>query len=394
MANLNNPLQLPGSVGSGITYDALSVKYQDFGYPQAEILFDGQSFAANNGQMIVNSIYVELTAGLEASIAKFRIYNVMNYKTGKFQYEQIKNQLILGAALTVQLGYLEKLTTVFVGFVAEVCFGFETSELPYIEVTGMDIKGIMMSNRYCNQLRAKNYGDAVEEILQKTAYEKLKGGMAITDTKVTPTPDKKANNGKASAVTMEMVAESDYDFVVKAAKKLNYEFFTDCGVVYFRKAKKGASTIMVLGANKGLESFQICYRITGLVQDIEARAMDAGSGKLIQSKQKFTNAISTGSKAKSIIKNSRLVYVDPSIGSQEEADVRAESLMESMSYRLGELNAEGIGIPELKPGNFVTVEGLGKPVDNRFYIQTVVHHYTNEHGYKTKIFGKAAELKK
>ena len=44
--------------------------------------------------------------------------------------------------------------------------------------------------------------------------------------------------GTATDKTVEMVAESDYEFVVKAAKKYNYEFFVSGGNVYFRKAKE------------------------------------------------------------------------------------------------------------------------------------------------------------
>lgn len=386
---------LLGGLGlnTGVTYKSLSNKYQDFGYPQAEILLGEQVFGSKDGQMIINDITVELTADVEASVAKFRIYNTFHFETGKFKYDEIKKQLALGQTVTIKLGYLEQLQTVFVGFVAEVCFGYDPSTIPYIEVTGMDVKGIMMANSYARQLTAKNYGDAVEEIFQKTAYERLKGGMAITSIQVTPTPDKKAGDGKASAITMEMVSESDYDFVVKAAKKWNYEFFTECGKVIFRKAKKGAKTIMAIGVNQGMESFQIRYSIASLVQNIEVRAMDAGTGKLIVSKQKLSNTISTGNKAKSVIKGSKRVYVDASVCSQQEADARAASLMEEMSYRLGELDCECIGMPELLPGYFVKVEGFGKPVDNAFYIQTVFHQFHSEYGYKTRIRGNAAEVK-
>ena len=74
----------------------------------------------------------------------------------------------------------------------------------------------------------------MSEILGRTAYEKLRTTGAVTSVNVTDTPDKKSGptggNGlgggsKASAETIEMVEESDYEFIVKAAKKFNYEFF-------------------------------------------------------------------------------------------------------------------------------------------------------------------------
>ena len=54
-----------------------------------------------------------------------------------------------------------------------------------------------------------------------------------------------------------MVAESDYEFVVKAAKKHNFEFFTECGQVYFRKAKSDTSILMEIGPATGMHSFDV-----------------------------------------------------------------------------------------------------------------------------------------
>lgn len=388
---------LMGAVGGGggLTYSSVQSKYQDFGYPQAEILLGNTPFASKGEQMIINDISVELTSGFEASIARFRIYNVFDSDTGKFKYEAIKKQVILGTSLTIKLGYVGVLKTVFVGFVAEVNFGFDPSDLPYIEVTGMDVKGIMMANNYSYQLTAKNYGDAVEEVLRRTAYEKLRGGASITDIKVTATPDKKSGSPKAAdAFTIEMVSESDYEFVVKAAKKFNYEFFTECGTVFFRKAKSNKSKLMTLKVGAGIISFDVRYSITGLVQSIEARAMDVGNGKLITSKSDFSNNVSTKGTAKGLFGKTKKVYIDPSINSQEDADARVASLMETMSYRLGELDCQCVGIPELLPGYFIELDGLGSPVDNTFYLTSVIHEYGNQLGYRTKIKGKTAEVKK
>lgn len=376
---------------SGLTYASLSNRYKEFSFPQAEVELNGKVFDDKAGQMIVNDINIENTCGFEASVARFRIYNVYDSETGQFKYEEVKKFVILGAAMTIKLGYLGLLQTVFVGFVAGVNFAFDPLDLPYIEVSGMDAKGIMMANNYAMQLKAKSYGDAVREILEKTAYEKLKTGNAITAVEVSDTPDKQGS--KTAAETIEMVSESDYEFVVKAAKKFNYEFFVDSGTVYFRKAKSDATPIMELGVGKGISKFDIGYSLTGIVGNIEARAMDAGTGKLISSKSKLSNTLSTSSKAKGLVSKSSRIYIDPTISSQEDADARVDYLMETMAYRLGSLECECVGLPELAAGKFITLSGLGSPVDNVFYLTTVTHDFQSDTGYRTRITGKAAEVK-
>ncbi|MPM32724.1 hypothetical protein SDC9_79289 [bioreactor metagenome] len=374
-----------------MTYDSLSNKYQGFSFPQAEIELNRTAFGVKNSHVVINEIHVENTCGFEASVGRFRIYNVYNAETGKFDYEALKKSLFLGAAMTIRLGYVDAMTTVFVGFVSSVDFCFEPDDMPYIEVVGMDVKGIMMASNYAKQLTAKSFGAAVREILNKTAYSNLKAGGGVTAVEVSDTPD--SNAGENKAATIEMVSESDYEFVVKAAKKFNFEFFVDSGKVYFRKAKSDTASLMELGVGTGIVSFRIGYSLTGIVETVEARAMDPGTGKIITKKEKFSNNLSTSGKAKGLVGGSQKIYIDPSINSQQQADARVAYLMETMSYRLGTLDCECIGLPELAPGKFITVAGLGAPADNQFYLTTVTHSYRSETGYRTRILGKAAEVK-
>ena len=186
-----------GSLSGGVelspdaTYRSLQTKYMDFSLPQASVCFglNNTTLKSIAADMVVNDISIELTCGFEASIARFRIYNVYDSSTGQFRYSALKKHLYMGNSLSISMGYAGKLETVFVGFVAGVSFGYQRGDLPYIEVSGMDAKGIMMAGGYACQLTADNYADAVSEILRRTAYEELKRSGAIRDIKVTATPD-------------------------------------------------------------------------------------------------------------------------------------------------------------------------------------------------------------
>jgi hypothetical protein len=380
----------------GSDFAALKKKYGGFYYPRAAVEFGGAPFQDKSGRMVINEISVELTSGYEASVAVLRIYGVYSPQTGKFEYDGLKKQVLLGNTLTLKFGYLEALETVFTGFVAGVNFVYSEGEIPYVEVTGMDIKGLMMSGCYAEQLAASSYGEAVREILRKTAYERLQSNAAVTKIAVSDTPDKKKGSGDkgAGAYTVEMASESDYEFVVKAAKRFNYEFFTDRSAVYFRKAKSNAEILLTIGIAEGLLDFDVGYSITGVAETVEALSVDAGTGKLISARKKFTNNLSVGSYAKKLISKSRHVYIDPTIVSKEHAEARTASLLETMSYRLGALNCTCIGIPELQPGRFIRLQGLGSPVDNKFYLTSVVHAITSETGYRVKLSGCADAVQK
>ena len=394
---------LTGALGglagaSNLTYKGLQEKYLDFGHPRAVVQLGGEKFSSEGDDIIVGEIRVEITSGYEASVATFRLYDVFDPDTGNFRYSKVGSQVVMGNSCTISMGYISAVETVFVGFVSGVAFGYERGDLPYIEVSAMDVKGVMMGGSYARQLTATTYGAAVKEILNRTGSGQIQQMGGITGISVSRTPDEPdiptgAGMPKSSPITVEMVGESDYEFVVRAAKRYNFEFFVDRGQVIFRPMKSNTALLMTLGVREGIQTFRIEYSLTSVVGEIEARAMDPGKGKVISANSKFTNTISTGSKAKQLMGSGAKVYLDASISSSEEAQARVDSLMERMSYRLGSLEADCVGIPDLVPGRFIKLSGLGSPVDNQFYLTSVIHSFSGDHGFSTRIEGCANQVR-
>lgn len=383
---------------SKLTYDGLKKTYKGFTAPQAAVFFGGEAFK-NSGDFVIDDIYIELTSDFEASIATFRIYHIYDQAAAAFRYSEIKGQVCMGNTLDIALGYLGVGEVVFHGFIAGLDFHFDDTGSPYMEVTGMDIKGIMMASSYSQQISAASYSAAVEQILARSVYSSLMQSMKL---QVTATPDgggggslgglSSGRGGGASDRTIEMVAESDYEFVVKAAKRFNYEFFSDKQTIYFRPAKSDASVQAELSAGAGILEFSVGYSITGLVGEIQTRSVDAGTGKLVKASQKLARDMAIENKARSLVGKSQKVYIDASIQSQQDADARAASLYEQMSYRLGSFEATCIGIPDLSPGRFLDAKGMGAPADNSFYVTTVTHQFSSEEGYRTRLAGKTAKF--
>ena len=375
-------------------FESLEKKYSLFQHPVVVALVNDKNISGKNG-FTVSDLVIDLTSGFEASTAELSLYGVYDIDKGQFQFDKVKKYILLGSRLDLYLGYGDQARQVFTGAITRVNFLYEKSGAPCIRLTAMDVKGVMMSGCYSKQLKADNFADAVTEILNRTAYEKLKSTQIIKGVYVTETPDKlrKAMSGgvmTVSSQSVEMVAESDYEFVVKAAKKNNYEFFTECGNVYFRKAKADQSVLISIGPDTGLRSFDISYDVTGLTEKVTVRSMDVAKGQVISAQKKFSAKISQGSAAMAMLKGSEKVYIDPSVTSKEEAEERAASLMEQISYRYGSLRCEMIGIPELLPGHFVEVSGLGTGVDNTFYLSRVRHIMTEDGDYTVQLEGQAA----
>ena len=373
-----------------LIYGDLFNDYGGFTDPKAIIQVGGKDISKN--PIVVNNIDVEITAGFEASIATFDIFNVFDRVKAQFEYESISKAIVIGATLKIYLGYAALVKEVFTGVITKITFAYEAGEAPHITVTGMDIKGLMMAGSYSKQLKAKTYSAAVKEILQKTAYSKMKSAGITPKLYITNTPDTPPPGTPNKNPNIEMVAESDYEFVVKAAKKFNFEFFTVGGDVYFRPAKCDTSVEINLSAAKGLFNCEVEYDITGLAETIEARGMDDGKGKVISANTKLNNKISSGSKAAGYIKGSQKVYIDPTIKSSSDATNRVNSLKEAISYRYGTFRGTTIGIPNLIPGAFIKLENMGAPVTNKFYIYSIHHRLNKADRFLTDIVGQAASL--
>lgn len=375
-------------------YKNLLTEYNKFTSPKTVVLVGGKNLSEDKNNFSITDMEIEMSAGYEAGMATFWIHDCYDSQTCTFKTQELQPYITLGSQVTICLGYDLTMRTMFCGFIARVNFDFSPSGgIPGVEVTVLDAKGIMMANNYSQQLKAQYYSDAVKEIFRKPVYNKLIQKKIITEVTVEDTPDKPvmgaAGESKASDRTVEMVGESDYEFVVKAAKKFNYDFFIHGGEVIFRKAKNNPEILMELTPETGIRGINMGFDITGLTSEVEVRCLDVGKGKMISSAKKNSNKISHGNHAKELLSNSKKVYIDPTTSSKADADNRLDYLMEDMTYRFGTLELDVIGIPELVPGRFIRVVGFGEGLSNTYYLQTVRHCYT-EQGYVTRIIGKAS----
>lgn len=391
----------------------LSKKYGQFDEPLIVVVIDGKELDTKQG-LNVTDAEVDLTSGYEASIAEIILTGCFDPVTRSFDINKVKKYLYLGSTIKILLGYDVSVREVFRGFISAVHFVItdsDSEEMPHIEVTAMDVKGIMMANRHSKRLNSKYYSDAVKEILDANAFlsqtdEKMNKFMEIV---IDDTPDKKEGGGGAggaggggaassggnseetSDTRVEMVEESDYEFIVKAAKKYNYEFMSICGSLYFIKAKSNDTILLETGPGLGMLNLDVGYDITGLVKSVEVRNVDQDKGGQVKDKVKSSLKISLGNKAKSLIEKQSLIYLDPTAGTKEEAGYRASYLMEQINYRLGSLEANMNGLPELVPGRFIMIKNAGDPLNNKFYLTRVKHVIGND-GYITFIEGKASSI--
>ena len=370
-------------------FDELDKKYNRFDSPIAVVKINNKELPSSKKSYGVTDYDIELTCGFEASIASFSIVGAYDNTKSEYDMDGLKDYIMLGSKVEIYLGYENQAKHVFTGLIAKVNYQFEPGDMGVVRITAMDAKCVMMAGVYSRQLKATGFVDAVKEIFEKSNYQQLKSNGIIDDSKIgSVSLGSISTPGLASEskdVTIEMVAESDYEFIVKMAKRNNYEFYIDCGTVIFRKAKGDKSVIMKLVPRMGIQSFDIEYDITAIAETVFARATNANKGEVMEAKGKFSNKISIGNKAKNMIKGSQKIYIDPTITTKDEAQDRVDSLMEEMSYRYGTLYMDIVGLPELKPGYYLDLQSLGTGPSNIFYIVNVQHILRGDGKFFTRV---------
>ncbi len=384
---------------AAITLSDVFKKYEGFYDPKIMVYLGGNNPEEKKKLNIkVVDIVVELTSDLKASIATFTLINAYNSSSGRFDTASLKKFISIGTDVNIYMGHSSKVGQVFQGYIAGVDFLYDIDVAgdAGIRITALDVKGIMMANSYSKRLKANYYSDAVKELLDQAPYQTLQNNGVIQSITINDTPDKPQGGAGGGAtppdIRIEMVGESDYDFVVKAAKKFNFEFFSIAGHVVFRKAKQNTQVLAEISPHNAILNYEIGYDISGVVGQVMVRTMDVGKGSKIEVKKKNANKFSLGSKAKPLISSQSYVYIDSAIETQKDAESRAEYLLEDMSYRFGHIKMVLRGIPELVPGRFITLKGFGDGISNNFYITDVVHEFLGGKYYTTTIMGKASTL--
>ncbi|MBQ7564216.1 MAG: phage late control D family protein [Lachnospiraceae bacterium] len=365
--------------------------YEDFQFPVIQVEISGKDVTGDKEKsLFITRAEIEQTSGFEAGIATFSLVGAYDQDNRTFKIKDYEDFIYPGSPVIIYLGYAKQLREVFRGFIARVHFIIPriiVDQVPSIEITAMDAKGLMMANRHSKKLKATCYSDAVKEVLKGNAFLTQKNnGKDFTTLNISDTPDKQENQGKTGDFRVEMVEESDYEFIVKAAKKFNFEFFIVGETLYFIEAKKNKTPLMTLTPFSGMQSMDVGYDISGLVNSVEVRNINMEEGAYVGNKKKAQTKLALGNKAKPLIEKQSFVYLDPSVKSKQEAEHRASYLMESIDYRLGSVSAEFIGIPELTAGRFLTLDGFGKPLNNDFYL-TRVRHILDGQSYRTEIEG-------
>lgn len=351
------------------TISSLSTKYHGFSVPTFMIKVDGTEISQKD--LTIKNIEVHLGTGFEASMSCFEVYEIYDLDERAFDATQAK-KFSLGKTVEIHLGYIET-TMVFKGYIETVKAIFSETDFPHLYIECLDVKGLMMHGIKSQVMNLTNYSEAVNKVLGN--YGSLAGSKTV-ESSTTLSREIQQNN------------ETDYAFVCRLARTVNFEFFVSEGKVYFRKpAYSSTSPTVTLEFGSVLIAFEQEQNLAKYVSSVVVKGYDDATHKVITSTATSSTKVGSGSKKPesfaSTLSSAKSVLIDYEINTVDEAKDRAEAELNyrSMNFVVG--SGKCIGLPEIVPGKYIEIKKLDPGVDNVYYVTKVIHKM-NEGNYYTE----------
>jgi phage protein D len=300
----------------------------------------------------------------------------------------------VGSVIHVEMGYADRLVGMMTGIITRLSPTFPESGPPTITVAGQD-NLVKLKNRKPGKNEVKYYTKKKDwEIAEVIAKRNKLDFEATKDDPKAPQHD-----------VVIQKNQSDAAFLMERAKRIDY----DCYIVIGHKDKgkkekkdklffvkptdgRGASQRLTYTFTWGenLMSFTPTMNISDQVSAVTVRGWDVDKKELITATA--TDADLEGADKGKGTSGPKVVearfdkkeelLVDWPVQSKQEAKALAVSLLSERAYRFLTASGQAIGLPDMRPGDNVFIEGIGKRFSGQYYVQKVVHSIGNN-GYVT-----------
>lgn len=324
-------------------------KYDDFYTPRFDVTVGDETIRESHG--VISTLAVDTIID-GADHFSFTIEGTYDNESRRFSTDW--DQLSADTRVQIRMGYGDNREPVFVGRVQSVRPEFPTDGEPGVEVSGFGLlydTTVGTNSRSWDEATDSN---VVRDIASDYEFDRV-------DVEETGTTRRK--------IVQEN--RSDYRFLKGLADRNGFELFADRETLYFREPKDDRSPEVTLQYGNSLVSFTPERNEADQVQTVEVRHWDPGR------KQEIVGAAERdfGSGTK---------VVRTPVHSRDEAEEIAQAELDQLSEGMIRGTGESVGLPELRAGTTLRLEGLGDMFTGIYYIQQATHWIDNS-GYGTTL---------
>jgi len=303
-----------------------------------------------------------------------------------FKYSD-SNILDMGRQVHIKLGYGDRLVSMIMGQITSMAPKFPQQGPSTVTVSGLDGM-FQLKNRRPEEGEETKYTN-------KTDWQIAEIIAARNNLQVKVTQE-----GETHAEVVQK-NQDDAQFLMERAKRIDFDCFllTDFEsessktTLYFIRPTDGRDSSRVrcypLSWGKNLMSFMPTINVSDQVAKVSVRGWDRATKQAIIATansndlpQSSGGGIS-GPQASQQSQQKSDVIVDAPVTSNQEAFELAKSLLLERAYRYITATGQIIGFPDLRPGDNLSLSGLGSRFNGNYYVKKVEHSLDGS-GFKTQ----------
>jgi len=337
--------------------------------PAFEIEMNGKKLEAEVSK-IISSITIDQEIN---KTNNFRFVVQDEFMEGEFRW--LGHKLFkFGNNASVKLGYVGNMHQMAVGQIQNISANFFAGVAPTFTVEGVDnAYKFLMEKSEPDTFRDKKDSEIVKEIAERAHLK------PVIDDTVQVSPIKRKKGGESYFRFIRNLASGNDDF----------EFSLAGRSLFFVQAKKDKEAILSLEWGRELISFRPALNTSQAVTEVVVRNWDRQGKRTIEARVRAGEERKQERERQSSSQIAREIYGDVvrviterPVRSVDEARQVALAELERASDNFIKGSGETIGIPEIRPGVCIELEGLGAWFKGKYYVEKVTHKI-NSSGYRT-----------
>jgi uncharacterized protein len=345
----------------------LEAVYGNFYAPSFQILVAGRDVREMNAE--VSSVSVEHCINAADSFG-FSVNNPYDPARGDFAWSD-DPMFDVGTEVAVRMGYGNRMETMTLGMITSVRVSFPAGGGAKLDVSGYDLSHRMAKGKRQRSWSGKKHSEIVQQIAGEYSF----------------TPDV-----EDSVVVHPLVKQddaSDYEFIIQLAGLNGFEVFMTEKTMHFRKPARSVEPVVSLTWGRALSAFAPEVNVAAQVTQVKVIGWDPGTKTEIVGTAAGGDEDGKTAGRKSGSEVAGQAYPAPVVQeirrpvfSQAEADHVAKACLNKLAEELVSGTGECIGLPILRPGTRILLDGLGRKFSKAYYIEKT-SHAVGTSGYKT-----------
>jgi phage protein D len=343
-------------------------------------------------EVAVNAVKLEpAVAGLVTSLVVTHEPNSLDHFTFtvanefpdlQFTHGDNARLFVEGSTVTIKVGYVDAIQTIFDGEVTRVISDYPAKDAPTVTIEGHSLLHRLRGSTRTRTFQSVTDSDIATQIVGENG---LSAQVEATSTQ--------------HAFVLQ-AAQTDFDFLLERARRIRYELLGDGRTVIFRKPADGkpAACTLVWGdpsrvspQNNAFALLELRVTLDAMVPvgSLTVRGHDPLTRELIKvtgtaGDEVDRSATTAAAAANNAFGTSTEVTVgDVPIASQAEGEEIAKALFNERTLRFVTGSGSCIGTPTIRAGSVVKLDGLG-PRFTGDYLVVQSTHELGQDGYTTR----------